>query len=113
MTEAQKNRHLEEMALWYDGFCFDAGCSTRVFSTRSVLRFFSTPEAVFLPYWAEARAQILSRQYGHSDVFLDRGFRFALVFSAMPGKRRSVRYAQLPPLKRPREEGETEQNLTS
>ena len=52
--DAARERVLEEMALWYDGYHFDRHCRTRVFSTWSVLCFFADSMCDFQCYWYEA-----------------------------------------------------------
>lgn len=52
ITESQIDALLDEMAEWYDGFCFDQHDRSKVFSTWSVLRFFSDADATLTPYWA-------------------------------------------------------------
>lgn len=42
---------LDEMACWYDGYCFDDECSMRVFSTWSVLKFFESGRYMLDTYW--------------------------------------------------------------
>ena len=42
---------LEEMAYWYDGYCFDSSYKTHVFSTWSVIQFFLDAEFKFKKYW--------------------------------------------------------------
>ena len=51
VSDVQIEALLDEMAEWYDGFCFDSDCSTQVFSTWSVLRFFSDKHAKLSAYW--------------------------------------------------------------
>lgn len=52
VTEEQIDSLLDSMAQWYDGFCFDDVASSKVFSTWSVLRFFTDPLSRLLPYWS-------------------------------------------------------------
>ncbi len=42
---------LDEMATWYDGYCFDSDGATHVFSLWSVLCFFSLRNVKFDTYW--------------------------------------------------------------
>ena len=51
VTEVQIEELLDAMSLWYDGYCFDDGAETHVFSTWSVLRFFADRKARLQPYW--------------------------------------------------------------
>ena len=43
---------LDEMSVWYDGYSFDGSPHNKVFSTWSVLRFFSNRDAIFDSYWS-------------------------------------------------------------
>ena len=43
---------LDEMSAWYDGYSFDGSQQNKVFSTWSVLRFFSNRDAIFDGYWS-------------------------------------------------------------
>lgn len=52
VTAQQVEQLLDEMAEWYDGYSFDGKDSSRVFSTWSVLRFFSDSEAKLRSYWS-------------------------------------------------------------
>lgn len=51
VTSDDLEQILDEMALFYNGYCFDRNAKTKVFSTWSVLSFFSQEEASFLNYW--------------------------------------------------------------
>ena len=50
-----KDEHVDglisELALWYDGYCFDEDHAHHVFSTISVLNFFASINARFKNYW--------------------------------------------------------------
>ena len=52
VSDAQVEDLLQRMSAWYDGYSFDGLQEHRVFSTWSVLRFFSNEEALFDAYWA-------------------------------------------------------------
>ena len=56
VTAEQIESLLDEMSVWYDGFCFDRKQKTKVFSTWSVLRFFSDEAADLMPYWSNEEA---------------------------------------------------------
>ena len=51
VSDAQVEVMLKRMSAWYDGYSFDGLQEHRVFSTWSVLRFFSNEEALFDAYW--------------------------------------------------------------
>ena len=51
VTSDDLEQILDEMALFYNGYCFDLNAKTKVFSTWSVLSFFSQDDASFLNYW--------------------------------------------------------------
>ena len=42
---------LDKLALWYDGYCFDEDNDNHVYSTISILKFFSDRKAKFKQYW--------------------------------------------------------------
>ncbi|MBU3844371.1 MAG: ATP-binding protein [Candidatus Anaerobiospirillum pullicola] len=42
---------LDEMTMWYDGYCFDRNCATHVFSLWSLLCFFGEKCTDFNTYW--------------------------------------------------------------
>ena len=50
-----KDEHIEQildkLAYWYDGFCFDRLHKHHVYSTISILQFFSQEDCAFLQYW--------------------------------------------------------------
>lgn len=50
LREEAKERMLDELALWYDGYCFDEEGATSVFSTWSVLQFFASASNLFDVY---------------------------------------------------------------
>ena len=52
VSAAQIDALLDEMAAWYDGYSFDGEPHNKVFSTWSVLRFFSSRKASFEGYWS-------------------------------------------------------------
>ena len=54
LREEAKERMLDELALWYDGYCFDEEGATSVFSTWSVLQFFASASNLFDVYWYDA-----------------------------------------------------------
>ena len=47
----QVEQLLDELAQWYDGYCFDILCETHVFSLWSILCFFRQRNAIFSTYW--------------------------------------------------------------
>ncbi len=51
VTEEQKEKLLDKLEYYYDGYCFDEQCSHKVFSTWSVLNFFLSEYALFNNYW--------------------------------------------------------------
>ena len=59
VTSEQIEHFLDYLALWYDGFCFDQKQSNKVFSTWSVLRFFSDEDALLQPYWMAERSVLM------------------------------------------------------
>ena len=67
VTDQHVEQLLDEMATWYDGYCFDRKYATHVFSLWSVLSFFSEEYTSFSPYWFAVSGQaelqkILSQQ---------------------------------------------------
>ena len=53
---------LDEMATWYDGYCFDSDGENHVFSLWSVLCFFKQHNTKFSPYWFEGSGQLQLRK---------------------------------------------------
>ena len=53
VTDQHVEQLLNDMATWYDGYCFDRKCATHVFSLWSVLSFFRDDDTEFTPYWFE------------------------------------------------------------
>ena len=67
VTDQHVEQLLDEMATWYDGYCFDRNYATHVFSLWSVLSFFREEYTSFNPYWFAVSGQaelqtILSQQ---------------------------------------------------
>ena len=52
VSDAQVEDMLKRMSAWYDGYSFYGSQEHRVFSTWSVLRFFSNEEALLDAYWS-------------------------------------------------------------
>ena len=52
VSDAQVEALLRRMSAWYDGYSFDGSQENNVFSTWSVLRFFSNEEALLDAYWS-------------------------------------------------------------
>ena len=46
-----REEFLDKLEEYYDGYSFDYDCSQKVFSTWSILEFFSNPKAKFSNYW--------------------------------------------------------------
>ncbi len=51
VSAQQVEQLLDEMAQWYDGYCFDSDGATHVFSLWSVLCFFKKRTSTFNTYW--------------------------------------------------------------
>ena len=51
VTDQQVEQLLNELAAWYDGYCFSSDGTTHVFSLWSVLCFFSVRSVSFDTYW--------------------------------------------------------------
>ncbi len=52
VSDTQIEALLDEMSEWYDGYSFDGSQQNNVFSTWSVLRFFSDRKARLQGYWS-------------------------------------------------------------
>ena len=63
---------LDEMSVWYDGYSFDGSPHNKVFSTWSVLRFFSNSQAIIDQYWSLEESfsmiEFLKRVVARSDL---------------------------------------------
>ena len=62
---------LDKLALWYDGYYFDACCSTKIFSLWSILNFFSSKNAIFDTYWYDSAGEttLLRKVFFKEDYF--------------------------------------------
>ncbi|MBU3845333.1 MAG: ATP-binding protein [Candidatus Anaerobiospirillum pullicola] len=57
VSSQQVEQLVNELAAWYDGYCFDSDGENHVFSLWSVLCFFRAHNIKFSPYWFEVSGQ--------------------------------------------------------
>ena len=57
VSSQQVEQLVNELAAWYDGYCFDSDGENHVFSLWSVLCFFRAHNTKFSPYWFEVSGQ--------------------------------------------------------
>ena len=51
ISDTYVEKLLDKLALWYDGYCFDRSYRYHVYSTISILKFFSQEDCAFSQYW--------------------------------------------------------------
>lgn len=58
VLQKDKPKLVEELAEYYDGFCFEETAKQTVFSPWSLLKFFSSPDCGFKDYWFESGGRL-------------------------------------------------------
>ena len=78
VTAQQVELLVEELAVWYDGYCFDRDFATQVFSIWSLLCFFGEEYTDFNSYWFDGSGQ--SKLLHKNIALLSWEDRFNIVF---------------------------------